>query len=556
MKNRSVCFLFCIAFYVLGVSAYSYYTYREENRKALAVIDQRLFAAAHAAVGILGDDFHTGIWKKSMDEATNMRLTLALSRMVEKAGLTYVYTMVEKDGQIFFTSSSATAEEIATGDFSAFMDVYDDASDNLKKAFTTQTMGFEIATDQWGTFRSVFIPVTAPDGTVYVLGADLNIAHLDEIARRGLLGSVLSALLFIVLILPLLLALRRFAAQDKKELEKRISDATAEILTLNTDLKAHMRDVEREAERAKNAMAEAELAREAAVQARRDGIREAAEKLREIVGVLTMSSDALAAQIGESSRGSEEQAARMGETAAAMEEMNATVLEVARNATQASDTAATSKTHAETGAQLALQVARKISEAERQTVALREEMNSLGAQAEGIGKVMNVISDIADQTNLLALNAAIEAARAGDAGRGFAVVADEVRKLAEKTMSATKEVGAAISGIQSTSKRTVDSVGQTAQAIDATATLAKESGQGLQAIVVLADQTADQIRAIATASEEQSATSDEITRNIESVNVISRETSQAMNEASLAVAELARLAEMVRDLIADIQRED
>lgn len=36
----------------------------------------------------------------------------------------------------------------------------------------------------------------------------------------------------------------------------------------------------------------------------------------------------------------------------------------------------------------------------------------------------------------------------GEAGRGFAVVADEVRKLAEKTMTATQEVGKAITEIQ------------------------------------------------------------------------------------------------------------
>ncbi|GHV54337.1 hypothetical protein FACS1894206_06890 [Deltaproteobacteria bacterium] len=147
------------------------------------------------------------------------------------------------------------------------------------------------------------------------------------------------------------------------------------------------------------------------------------------------------------SHGAEMQRARVESTASAMTEMNSTVMEVARNAGQASEQSEKTKDKANDGAELVNQVVKAINLVNKISGVLQTNMQELGAQAESIGGVMNVISDIADQTNLLALNAAIEAARAGEAGRGFAVVADEVRKLAEKTMSATQEVGGSITAI-------------------------------------------------------------------------------------------------------------
>ena len=308
-------------------------------------------------------------------------------------------------------------------------------------------------------------------------------------------------------------------------------------------------------EKALLAMKDADVARQKAESAKAEGMLQAAHQLEGVVEIISSASEQLSAQVEQSTRGAEIQSDRVAETATAMEEMNATVLEVAKNASQAAETADQAKHKAQDGAQVVTQVVKGIGEVQEAALELKTDMTSLGKQAEGIGQVLNVISDIADQTNLLALNAAIEAARAGDAGRGFAVVADEVRKLAEKTMTATKQVGEAISGIQDGARKNVSNVEQAVAKIDHATGLANESGVALNEIVSLVDLTTDQVRSIATASEQQSATSEEINRSIEDVNRISSETSEGMKQSALAVGELAHQAQVLKNLIDEMKEE-
>jgi len=184
--------------------------------------------------------------------------------------------------------------------------------------------------------------------------------------------------------------------------------------------------------------------------------------------------------------------------AAATEEMTASVAEIARNAEQASTIA--------TGAA-------ELAQVSNETIA------RLGTSADEIGKVIDVIQDIADQTNLLALNATIEAARAGAAGNGFAVVATEVKELARKTAEATEDIRHRIQGIQGSTAEAVQAIGKISQVID---------------------EVKDVSRTIASAVEEQSITTREIAQNVAETSKAAETVSVGVSQSAVASTEISQ----------------
>ncbi|OLN26171.1 Methyl-accepting chemotaxis protein [Desulfovibrio sp. DV] len=431
-------------------------------------------------------------------------------------------------------------------------------------------------------YRTAYEPLKNGDqivGMVFI-GTDISeaLATRDAIILKiglaGLAGTLFFAALawlFARLLTKPLLACMEFARAVARGETDRTLDVSSQdetgvlakaLAAMAADINCRMDEVakakemaEAEARRAREETAKADEACRMAENAKVEGMLHAAGRIEGVVEVVTAASEQLAAQVEQSSRGAEDQSKQVAEAASSMDQLNSTVLEVAKNASQAADSADAARAKAEEGAAVVEAVVKGIVAVADQARSLKEDMGALGRKAEGIGAIMEVISDIADQTNLLALNAAIEAARAGEAGRGFAVVADEVRKLAEKTMTATKEVGAAIKGIQDGTQQNVAGFDKAVQNVEAATDMARRSGEALSAIVGLVDAVADQVRSIATAAEEQSAAAEEIGRTVDRINRISGETAQVMHQSSSAVENLAGQAKALHGLVLDMQRE-
>ncbi len=134
------------------------------------------------------------------------------------------------------------------------------------------------------------------------------------------------------------------------------------------------------------------------------------------------------------------------------------------------------------GEKIIFDTVEKMQELSEQVRESSRKLESLGQETDKISYIVKTISDIAEQTNLLALNAAIEAARAGSQGRGFAVVADEVRSLAHRTHTATNEISAMISDVQSNSQDVINSMTGSLNGVDDGVALVNEAGAAISSI--------------------------------------------------------------------------
>lgn len=197
--------------FIIGIVLFSYMTYHTEKAMFYKQIDERLAAVARTAVILLGPGFHDrALHPYAITDAEDKHNILTLSRLAEAADVTYVYTMVEENGSVYFTSSSATAKELSTGkNLTRFFDLYDEASPAIKEVFSKHIQIYDDTPDKWGTFRSIIIPMKSPNGNFYAVGADIPIDSINRMLKEQLMKHFLFAFgLFFVSFITLMWRLK------------------------------------------------------------------------------------------------------------------------------------------------------------------------------------------------------------------------------------------------------------------------------------------------------------------------------------------------------------
>jgi methyl-accepting chemotaxis protein len=150
------------------------------------------------------------------------------------------------------------------------------------------------------------------------------------------------------------------------------------------------------------------------------------ERLGELLRRVASTSDVVAAAAASMFSAVREQEASATQQNVALEEVRHTIAklaeaaqQVARDATQVKELAASSLTSSQR---------------------IADHTKLVSAHSERIGQILQLIQDIADKSDLLALNAALEGTKAGEVGRGFSLVAAEMRRLSEHVMDSVRDI--------------------------------------------------------------------------------------------------------------------
>jgi methyl-accepting chemotaxis protein/methyl-accepting chemotaxis protein-1 (serine sensor receptor) len=261
-------------------------------------------------------------------------------------------------------------------------------------------------------------------------------------------------------------------------------------------------------------------------------IRNVNHQLREVIRDLKQGAVQVAGAATQVSGSSKALAEGASQQAASLEETSASSTEITSMTEKNAD-------NARAAASLMTETSTVVRDANSSLDQMQTSMREINASSSKIGKIIQVIDEIAFQTNILALNAAVEAARAGEAGMGFAVVADEVRNLAQRSAQAARDTATLIEESIAKSNEGGGKLDQVSSAI-------RNLTEGAQKVKVLVDE-------VKAGSEEQARGIAQIGKALAEMDSVTQRTAASAEETASAGEEMTAGAKSLNGIVEQLQ---
>ena len=294
-------------------------------------------------------------------------------------------------------------------------------------------------------------------------------------------------------------------------------------------------------------------------------VSESAQTLSNSSLEVNAATEEIAQALEQISHGAEIQAEMAGKGSALIHELAVSVELVAKRANESAQSARDTTVNARQGAELAQQTMDLMKEFLDSVEYTGQQFAELNGKLQQVGKVADMIVEIARQTNMLALNASIEAVRAGEYGKGFTVVAEEVRKLADGTGRSAAEIIDLVALIKEDSVKVRDTftsssrqvqegkkkLNSTAAVFQSIVQSVMEAERKANSIADLSSMQSDGAQKMVSAIDEITKVAEDNAASTEQVSAATEEQSAAMQEMTAASRELAVLA---TDLLKTVER--
>ncbi|MBM7579713.1 methyl-accepting chemotaxis protein [Jeotgalibacillus terrae] len=544
--------MFIIPFVLLSILMFGFVKYLTDY-----IIEDHVLPQFEQILQIYGGDLAESIDEEAVSETignsqeSGEELVQFLNAFMDgKEGIEYVYVLTREDNTDYIVALNGTEDIMMESPM----------TEDQERALTENTVvSTEIYVDEWGSHKSVFIPLPDTDA---IIGLDMSTQFIEDLEQQIILFQIIFVIISIIIGAIFAYVFGQRLTKPIKLLLASVKKITGGNLT--EEIKVKRQD---EIGMLAENFEEMRLSLTTIIQSVKENsgqVNHTSEDLVKSFNELAEASSQIAVGTSEEAKASESRSSHIENISSGFSVMAGKIQDVNQQAKEIDQITKNAGSIAEKGAVQIQEISAQITEIQKNGNISQERLGDLGKNIDHINEDIKLIKAVADQTNLLSLNASIEAARAGEAGKGFSVVAQEVQKLSSQTEDTVTTISATLKELAAQCQKMLQSNTQDLSEINKGVTLIQSSGElfnqifdsvnaltkqvdsmvdGIDEVTTTSNRSVESIHEIAAISEEGVATIEEISASSQQQNATILLLQDKNNELKEMATSLNRLVE-------------